>query len=89
MKIRKKSIIRVIYAAAFIIIFSPSANASSNNKLAKLLYFFDMNEMAFAYHRHCLSTSGEISPAFLKTLDFVANELFAEAKKSSPGVIFF
>lgn len=47
---------------------------------------FDLNEAAFAYHRHCLSTSQNISPQFMEVLDFVANELFAEARNESPGL---
>lgn len=45
-----------------------------------------MNEAAFAYHRHCLRTSEEINTTFLKTLEFVADELFAQAKKDDPGI---
>ena len=43
-----------------------------------------MNESAFAYHRHCLSRTDGINETFLRTLEFVADELFAEAKKNEP-----
>ena len=49
-----------------------------------LIRFYDLNEGAFAYHRHCLSTTGAINPVFLKTLEFVADELFAESIKDNP-----
>jgi len=58
--------------------------ASSNKKLDFLTWFFDLNEEAFAYHRHCLGSFRSIDPMFLKTLDVVANELFIEIVKQNP-----
>ena len=60
------------------------ANAAPQKRIEFLLYFFDMNESAFAYHRHCLSQTEELNATFLRTLEFVADELFDEAKKNDP-----
>lgn len=85
MKIAKKNIIRVALSILLMVIFCPSANAGSSQKFEFLLRFFDLNEAAFAYHRHCVSTKQEtINQTFLKTLEYVADELFAEAKKDEP-----
>jgi hypothetical protein len=65
--------------------FSPVSSAAPNRKLDFLLRFFDMNEAAFAYHRHCLSDE-EINRTFLSTMDFVADELFDEGVKTNPSV---
>lgn len=67
--------------------FSTIANAAPNKKFEFLLHFFDMNEAAFAYHRHCLSTSEDINPKFLKTLDVVADELFKQAQIDEPDMM--
>ena len=64
--------------------FCPAAHADSDKKFRFLLHFFDMNETAFAYHRHCLSPDKNINDNFLGTLTFVADELLAEAAKNSP-----
>ena len=48
--------------------------------------FYDLNETAFAYHRHCLSSQGVINERFLKTLEVVADELFFEAQKNDPAM---
>lgn len=61
------------------------ASAAPNRKVDFLLHFFDMNEMAFAYHRHCLSPEQGINEVFLTTLNYVANELFAEAQRDQPN----
>lgn len=61
------------------------ASAAPNRKFDFLLHFFDMNEMAFAYHRHCLSPTQGINDVFLTTFNYVANELFAEAQKDKPN----
>lgn len=60
------------------------ANAAPQKKIDFLLYFFDMNEAAFAYHRHCLSQTDTINARFLRTLEFVADELLIESEKNSP-----
>lgn len=65
--------------------FCPVAKAEPRKKIDVLMSYFDMNEAAFAYHRHCLSRSGNINETFLRTLEFVADELFAEAVKNMPG----
>ncbi len=62
------------------------ASAAPQKRIDFLLYLFDMNESAFAYHRHCLSTRGELNGAFLKTLEFVADELFAAVKKDQSQI---
>lgn len=43
-----------------------------------------MNEAALAYHRHCLSRTEKINKTFLSTLEFVADELLAQAEKDDP-----
>lgn len=62
------------------------AHAKSSNRLEFLLRFYDLNEAAFAYHRHCLSTTEGLNHTFLRTLEFVTDELFVEAQKNDPAV---
>jgi len=81
---RAKTVTRTLLILLLIVVFSPFANAAPKKRIDFLLYFFDMNEMAFAYHRHCLSRSDNINETFLRTLELVADELFAEAKKNEP-----
>jgi len=80
----ERIIVRILLTAFLIIAFCPIANATDNRKFDFLLYFFDMNEAAFAYHRHCLYPSVEINQKFLNTLEFVADELFAAGIKNDP-----
>ena len=82
----QKAIMRMLSVLLLIMAFCPSASAGSSKKFEFLLHFFDMNEMAFAYHRHCLSRTENINETFLKALEFVADELFEEAKKDDPGI---
>ncbi len=51
-----------------------------------MLRFFDMNEMAFAYHRHCLSDDGGLNAKFLSTMEFVADALYDESLKTNPSI---
>lgn len=67
-----------------LVLYPATSNAAPPKKIDFLLRFYDMNEAAFAYHRHCLSKSDAINGTFLRTLEFVADELFAEAKKNKP-----
>ena len=68
-----------------VLVFYPvTTNAAPQKKIDFLLRFFDMNESAFAYHRHCLSVTEEINDRFLRALEFIADELFAEAQKNKP-----
>lgn len=64
--------------------FCLSANAGNSKRFEFLLRFLDLNRAAFAYHRHCLSRTENINETFLRTLEFVADELFAEAKRDDP-----
>lgn len=48
--------------------------------------FYDMNEGAFAYHRHCLGSTGAINPTFLKMFEFVADEFLTESIKDNPNM---
>jgi hypothetical protein len=66
--------------------FCPAAHASPNKKFDFLLRFFDLNEAAFAYHRHCVSSSEQLNPKFLKTMEFVADELYTQAEKNNPTI---
>lgn len=84
MKTGKKKIMRMALSILLMAAFCPLAHAAPQKRMDFLLYFFDMNEAAFAYHRHCLSRSGGINETFLRTLEFVADELFTEAKKEDP-----
>lgn len=68
----------------FVAAFSSIACADSKRKFDFLLRFYDLNDAAFAYQRHCLSDDGAVSQAFLRTFEFVAEELLAEAKKVNP-----
>lgn len=86
MKTGRKNIIRIALSILLMTAFCPSASASSSQKFEFLLRFFDLNEAAFAYHRHCLSRSENINETFLEMLEYVADELFAEAKKDDPGM---
>ena len=80
----KRTITRTLLTLLLIVAFCPLAYAAPQKRIDFLLYFFDMNESAFAYHRHCLSRTEDINETFLRTLEFVADELFAEAKKEEP-----
>ncbi len=59
-------------------------NKKPPEKLSFLVGFFDLNERAFAYHKHCLPDIA-INQTFLKTLEIVADELFSETLKDDPG----
>ena len=84
---KKNKRIRTLLILILVIFFYPAAtNAFSNQKFDFLLRFFDMNEAAFAYHRHCLSQTESINATFLKTFEMVADELFAEARKNEPNI---
>lgn len=86
MKAGKRTITRALLTLLLIVAFCPFAHAVPQKRIDFLLYFFDMNESAFAYHRHCLSRTEDINETFLRTLEFVADELFAEAKKNEPKI---
>ena len=76
---------RLLLILLLILTYCPIAKADPSKKFDFLISFFDMNEAAFAYHRHCLnSEQGGINENFLRTLEFVADELFAEAVKNAP-----
>jgi len=80
------AIMRTLLTLLLIVTFCPFVHAAPQKRTDFLLYFFDMNESAFAYHRHCLSQAEGINETFLRTLEFVADELFAEVKKSEPKI---
>ena len=61
-----------------------SVAVDSTTKFSFLLHFYDLNEAAFAYHRHCLERTDNINVNFLSTLEFVADELLAESIKTTP-----
>lgn len=65
-----------------IVAFGGVASANPGKKIEFLLRFYDLNEAAFAYHRHCLSQEEGLNAVFLNNLEFVADELFAEIQKS-------
>lgn len=75
----------VVAIAIFTFGFTPTIYAAQQTRIDFLLRFFDLNERAFAYHRHCLSRAERINPKFLKTFEFVADELFEEAQKNEPN----
>ena len=83
--LQKRVFIRILLILIAIVVLQPTiASATPQKRIEFLLYFFDMNESAFAYHRHCLSQTEELNSTFLRTLEFVADELFAEAKNNDP-----
>lgn len=86
MKGGKKNIIRIALISLFTVAFCPSASAGIITKYELLLRFFDMNEADFAYQRHCLNNSKGINKKFIETLDYVADELLAEATKENPSI---
>ncbi len=59
---------------------------ATDKKFNFLLRFFDLNEAAFAYHRHCLSAGEDINSKFLSTRKFAADELLAESIKENPDI---
>ena len=61
---REKTLIRALLIFFLIVASSPLANAAPKKRIDLLLYFFDMNEAAFAYHRHCLSTKKNLNEIF-------------------------
>jgi hypothetical protein len=76
----------ILLITAFCPVTGVASTSIPNKKFAFLLHFFDQNEAAFAYHRHCLSQGTPLDETFLITLRFVADELFAETIKNSPKV---
>lgn len=62
----------------------PVTHADSNKRFDFLMRFNDLNETAFAYHRHCLRNTGSINEKFMSTFDFVADELLDEGIKTTP-----
>lgn len=65
-------------------LFPTTTHAAPETKFSFLMRFYDLNEEAFAYHRHCLSKKGAINSTFLSTLEFVADELFAVSIEYNP-----
>ncbi|MGB4107028.1 MAG: hypothetical protein WBK55_04460 [Alphaproteobacteria bacterium] len=62
----------------------PVAAALPDKKMNFLIRFFDMNEAAFAYHRHCVGPKPVIDRSFVKTMKLVADELLAKAIVDNP-----
>ncbi len=85
MRVTEGFVIRILLALLLIAAFCPVAAAAPNKKIDFLLRFYDLNEAAFAYHRHCLS-SEVIDAKFLSALEFVADELFSELQKNEPDL---
>lgn len=75
---------RIVLTILMAFALAPIAHASDSPRLKFLLMFFEMNEAAFAYHRHCLSTGGAIDETFLKSRDLVFQELLQEALADNP-----
>lgn len=87
MDVTERVLIRILLTLLLIVAFCPVAVAASpNKKFDFLLRFNDLNEVAFAYHRHCLSSTSDINEKFLRTLEFVADQLYAEAQIKEPGM---
>jgi hypothetical protein len=81
----KEDVIRILLFVLIVALCSV-AQASPNKKFDFLLRFFDLNEAAFAYHRHCLSASEGLNETFLNTMEFVADELLDEGIKENPSI---
>lgn len=81
---------RILLTLILIAVFCPltsfASSPTDSKKFDFLLHFFDLNEAAFAYHRHCLAPQDQLNDAFLTTLRFVADELYAETMKNSPKI---
>jgi hypothetical protein len=71
---------------AFCIAPVPGANAAPSYKFGFLLRFFDFNEAAFAYHRHCLGRTEPINRNFVKAMDMVAADLYEEGVRNNPDL---
>ncbi len=82
--IKKCHPLRFVFTLLLMVAFCPPAYADNDTKLRFLVHFFDLNESAYAYHRHCLSPNEQLNETFLKTLTFVADELLDETVKNSP-----
>ena len=65
-------------------LFIPQVNAASTQRVQYLLHLFDMNEAAFAYHRHCVGPNEKINSKFLRGLEFVADELYEAVQEDEP-----
>lgn len=74
---------RLFWAFILLAVFCPAAAHANTPKFNFLLRFFDLNEAAFAYQRHCLGNTS-MDPTFLHTLEFVADALFDVAKEEDP-----
>ncbi len=83
--------IRIIFVALLLLTSSctatpnPAQKEVNTPRLDFLFRFFDYNEAAFAYKRHCLPTSEPINKKFQSTMDFVANELLREGERDNPN----
>ena len=87
MTLQKRAIIHILSIFFLALVCFPvTALAAPEKKLDFLVRFFDLNERAFAYHRHCLSQKEVINPDFLRTLELVADGLLAESKIDSPNL---
>jgi hypothetical protein len=58
--------------------------AQKEDRFHFLARFFDLNETAFAYHRHCISKDRLPDPVFMENLDYVANALMQEMVSEFP-----
>ena len=79
-----RNILAFLLIAAFCISLPPAANAANPNKLDFLLRFFDLNEAALAYHRHCLSQGESVNQNFINAMSRVTDNLYATTASSDP-----
>ena len=76
---------RLLLILILTLAFCPIAQAEPKEKSNFLVNFFDINEAAFAYHRHCLNSENSgINVNFIRTSELVADALFADAVRKAP-----
>ena len=82
----ERHIIRILLVLLLIAASSSIANAAPVPKFEFLLRFFDLNEAASAYQRHCGNPGSKVDKTFLDTMKFITDELSAQDIKENPGL---
>lgn len=78
------SITKILICVVLFMLFVVQANAASSPRVQYLLHLFDLNEAAFAYHRHCIGQSEKLNSKFLRGMEVVADELYEAVLEDEP-----
>jgi len=85
-ELKKRVSIKILLALLAMMVFCPTTAYAviPLSRIQFLLHFFDLNEAAYADHRHCVSETEAINDRFMKTVDFITDELLIEVQKEDP-----